>query len=155
MIIGFKRERVHARLIISTIKAFRKMGWMSSEVNTVLISSLLAIIGAGVPLIIAWLRAKTKQLNEIALQTKQMADANHELLAKNTQISKNIERQTDGINKKMVKIAEIVAFTKGRIKGRAEGESDEPYEELERLENQLKSIGDIDFALPKKPRLPK
>lgn len=131
------------------------MGWVTPELNAILVSGIIAIIGAAIPLAIAWLRAKTKQLNEIALQTKQMADANHALLEKNTEISRNIERQTDGINKKMVKIAEIVAFTKGRIKGRAEGESNEPYEELERLENQLKNIGDLDFTLPKKPRLPR
>lgn len=129
--------------------------WTASELNTAILSGIIAIIGAGVPFIIAWLRAKTKQLNEIALQTKHQADLNSEVLAQNTQMVKNIERQTDGLTKKMVKIAEIVAFTKGRIKGRTEGESDEPYEELERLENSLKSIGDSDFAAQGKPRLPK
>lgn len=113
--------------------------WGSPELNAILISTLLTIIGAATPVIVAWFRLQTRKLDE-------MARANKELLEKNTEISRSIERQTDGINKKMLAIAEVVAFTKGRIKEKRITAGIDPDEDLYSLEKEFSSVSDDDFG---------
>ena len=124
------------------MRSLAMSSWLSPETNTVLLSGLIAVIGALATWAVAWLRVQTRRLND-------MAEANREILNKNTEIVEDVRRQTDGMNIKLQKIAAAAAFTKGRVKGRAEGESTDPYEDLYKLEEEIGSILDIEKMKPK------
>lgn len=127
-----------------------KMGnFITPELNAIVISTVITLIIAGGAYLRAWLAAKTKQLSEIATETKKMAEINNVLLTENTQIARNIEKQTDGLNQKMAKIAAAAAFTRGRVQGRTEGESSDPYEDLYKLEEEVSKIIDKDYKVKK------
>lgn len=113
--------------------------WLSSEINTVLIGAVLAIISAATPMAVAWFRKQTKRLNE-------QAEENRAILEENTKLTQQIQKQTDGLTKKMTEIASVVGFHKGQTQGREEGAGNKPYEALTNLEEEIARIMQKDYT---------
>lgn len=128
-----------------------------SVITPVFLSFLTAVIWVGIKWAqskAAWFEMRTKEWERIANEAREHAakasetaqealktsSSNHVLLERNTKLTEQAARNSDGVNARLQSIAAASAFTLGKIKAKVEESGTIDTSEIEELENQFKDV---------------